>query len=143
LSVVKSGTIDVAKTVQTIDEIESGTIDVTKKVGGTVAQSVRVRKTGAGTVVSGPVSAGAAPGTIDVTGVDKVTLAMQARPSTGATISVENQVRGVPGGMWGSIDVVTVKESTPLVKTITDVAKDYRPVPQSAGTLDVEYRTIV
>lgn len=93
-------------------------------------------------MVSGAVSANTPPGTIDVDGFNKFSVVMRARPTTGATIDVTNQVREVSGGVWGNIRTTTVTES-PLVETITDVGKNYRPVPQSAGTLDVEYKSIV
>jgi len=124
IDILESGTIDVTKLVQSIDELKSGTISALKSVGGTI--------------VSGAVSANTPPGTIDVSDFNKFSLVMRARPTTGATIDVTNQVREVSGGIWGDTGTTTVTE-TPSAHTITDVGKQYKPVPGSGGTLDVEY----
>jgi len=109
----------------TVDEIKSGTVDVVKD-----------KMSVAGTVSSGAVSAGVPSGTIDVSGFNKFTLSMGAS----GTVQVQNDVQLVPGGPWGSIDVVTVKNNNPMVKEITAVGDRYRPVPQAGSTLTVVYR---
>jgi len=54
---LRSGTIDVAKVVQSVGELKSGTIDITKKVGGTVAQDIKVDSVGLAKASGVPVSA--------------------------------------------------------------------------------------
>ena len=88
----------------TVDEIKSGTVDV-----------VRDKRSAAGTVSTGAALAGVPSGTIDVSGFNKFTLSMVNANASG-TVQVQNDVRLVPGGPWGSIDVVTVKNNNPMVK---------------------------
>jgi len=112
----------------TVDEIKSGTVDV-----------VRDKRSAAGTVSTGAASASVPSGTIDVSGFNKFTLSMVNANASG-TVQVQNDIQLVPGGPWGSIDVVTVKNNNPMVKEITAVGDRYRPVPQAASTLTVVYR---
>jgi len=123
LSVVKGGTIDVAETVQTVDELKSGTIAAVKSRGGTVG--------------TGAASPGVGHGTIDPSSFSRFTVMLQ---TGGTAITVAHEFQAAPGAMWIEDGTDTV-DGTGLVTTFNHVGYRFREVPQdNASTLDVTFR---
>lgn len=123
LSVVKGGTIDVAETVQTVDELRSGTIAAVKSRGGTIG--------------TGAASPGVAHGTIDVVGFSRFTSELK---TGGTVVTVSHQFKSAPGAMWVEDGTDSV-DGTGVVTTFDHVGYRFREVPQdNASTLDVTFR---
>jgi len=115
LSVMKSGTIDVAKTVQSINELKSGT----------VTQVVTPRSASFGTIASGfPVDgASQVPGTADVRTLDGFSLGMDAD----GTVEVSHQIQMSPGGSWREDGLGTLVTNEERISTINHKGLKYRP----------------
>jgi len=131
LSVVKGGTIDVAETVQTVDELRSGTIDVETP-----------RSASFGTIASGSPVDGAnqVPGTADVRTLDGFSLGMDAD----GTVEVSHQIQTVPGGNWREDGLGTLVTNEERISTINHKGLRYRPSltnldASSTVTVNVDY----